>query len=53
MWPIVFWAFCTIYVTYESGISLLPEVLVLGDTGVHVGSIDYSDMTPNIEASID
>jgi len=43
----------TIYITYESGISPLPEVLALGDTRVHVGSIDYSDMTPNIEASID
>ena len=50
--PIVFWTFFTIYMIYKSGMFLLLAILVLEDFRIHVGSIDCSDMTSDIEAPV-
>jgi len=50
--PIAFWAFFTMCVIYKSGMFLLPAILALGDFRIHVGPINCSDMTSDIEAPV-
>ena len=39
--------------TYKGGMILFPEIFVLRDTGVHICTVNSSNVTSNIEAHID
>ena len=39
--------------TWESGMAPFPAVFALGDSQVHVGSSDRSDVIAHVEASVD
>ena len=53
MWPIVFWTFHAIYIACKSGMFLLPAILALGNSRIHVGPIYCSDIAFDIEVPID
>ena len=50
---VTFNAFGLLDTTRESGVAPFPAVFTLGDSRVHVGSSDRSDVIAHIEASVD
>ena len=46
-------AFGPLDMTQESGMAPFPAIFALGNSWVHVGSSDHSDVIAHIEASVD
>ena len=49
---IVFWTFFSMNTVEKSGIFLFLAVFVLGNTWVHVGTVDSGDVASDIKTSI-
>jgi len=50
---VTFNAFGPLDTTRESGVAPFPAVFALGDSWVHVGSSDRSNVIAHVEASVD